>query len=94
MRAAVGAGEDPQSALAAGRAVLEGAGIDVEYLSLVEPETMEPLGELRGDALALVAGRLGDTRLIDNVLVSAARPADEIRTNDNEVATPLRAPTP
>lgn len=88
VRAAVGDGtEDPAGALAAGRAVLDGAGIDVEYLSLVDPETMEPLRELDGDALAVVAARVGRTRLIDNVLIT------ETRTIDNEVATRLRAPT-
>ena len=77
VRTAVGAGEDPASALAAGRSVLEGAGVDVEYLSLVDPETMEPLRELHVDALALVAARLGATRLIDNVLITASQGAAE-----------------
>jgi pantoate--beta-alanine ligase len=81
-----GVGE-PSSALADGRAVLAEAGVDVEYLSLVDPETMEPLRELRGDALAVVAARVGSTRLIDNALIT------ETRTIDNEVATRLRAPT-
>jgi pantoate--beta-alanine ligase len=85
VRGAVGDGaEDPGSALAGGRAVLERAGVDVEYLSLVDPETMEPLRELHGDALAVVAARVGKARLIDNI---------QIRTIDNEVATLLRAPT-
>jgi pantoate--beta-alanine ligase len=93
VRGAVGDGEDPASALAAGRAVLERAGVDVEYLSLVDPGTMEPLSDLRGDALALVAGRLGATRLIDNIVVTASAGAEETPTIENEVATRLRAPT-
>jgi pantoate--beta-alanine ligase len=72
VRGAISAGEDSTGALAAGRSVLEGAGADVEYLSLVDPETMEPLGELHGDALVLVAARMGGTRLIDNVLVTTS----------------------
>jgi pantoate--beta-alanine ligase len=72
VHAAVTAGvEDPGSALAAGRAVLVDAGVNVEYLSLVDPETLEPLGDLRGDALAVIAARLGSTRLIDNVPINA-----------------------
>jgi pantoate--beta-alanine ligase len=71
VRGAISAGEDSAGALAAGRSVLEGAGADVEYLSLVDPETMEPLlGELHGDALVVVAARMGSTRLIDNVLIT------------------------
>jgi pantoate--beta-alanine ligase len=68
--AAVANAEDPASALAAGRAVLEGAGLEVEYLSLVDPETMEPLDDLRAAALAVVAARIGGTRLIDNVAIT------------------------
>jgi pantoate--beta-alanine ligase len=87
VRAAVIGGEwDPARALEAGSAELHGAGVDVEYLTLVDPGTMEPLQELKGDALAVVAARLGSTRLIDNVPI-------EIRTIDKEVATPLGAPT-
>jgi pantoate--beta-alanine ligase len=87
MRAAVVGGEsNPARALEAGSAELNEAGVDVEYLSLVDPETMEPLRELKGNALAVVAARLGSTRLIDNVPI-------EIRTIDKEVATPLGAPT-
>lgn len=81
---------DPSRALADGHAVLAEAGVDVEYLSLVDPETMEPLRELHGDALALVAARLGSTRLIDNVFITQD---NQIRSIDNEVATLLGAPT-
>jgi pantoate--beta-alanine ligase len=70
--AAVAGTEGPASALAAGRAVLEGAGVEVEYLSLVDPETMEPLDDLRADALAVVAARVGGTRLIDNLPITLA----------------------
>jgi pantoate--beta-alanine ligase len=89
VRAATSAGaSDPASALAAGRAVLEGAGVDVEYLSLVDPETLEPLRDLRGDALAVIAARVGSTRLIDNVVITTPN-----RTIDHEVATRRWAPT-
>jgi pantoate--beta-alanine ligase len=88
VRAAVNDGaQDPASALAEGHAVLERAGVAVEYLSLVDPETMEPLRKLHGHALAVIAARVGSTRLIDNTLIT------DTRTIDNEVATRLRAPT-
>lgn len=73
VRGAVLAGEhDPARAVAAGRIELDDAGVELEYLSLVDPTTMEPLAEVAGDALAVIAARVGATRLIDNVLVPAS----------------------
>ena len=43
----------------------------VDYLVLVDPFTLEDVPEwYRGEALLAVAGRVGTTRLIDNVLVN------------------------
>ena len=52
-------------------ATLEAAGIDVDYAEVVVAETLQPLETSPPDApaIALVAGRLGDTRLIDNQLL-------------------------
>jgi pantothenate synthetase len=48
---------------------LADAGIRVEYVNVVDPQTMTPVAEaLRGTAIA-AAVRIGTTRLIDNVLV-------------------------
>jgi len=64
---AVAAGERrPQAALAHGLAQLSAAGIEPEYLELVDAETFTPLGALTGDAVAVLAARVGGTRLIDN----------------------------
>lgn len=41
----------------------------LDYLELVDPETIEPVDEITGSALAAVAMRLGKARLIDNILV-------------------------
>jgi pantoate--beta-alanine ligase len=54
--------------LAAGRTKLEAApGLAIEYLAVVDPETLEPLTSLIPGVRALVAVRLGETRLIDNL---------------------------
>jgi len=40
-----------------------------EYVELVDAETLEPVNLLRGACLALLAVRIGATRLIDNLLI-------------------------
>jgi len=40
-----------------------------EYVELVDADTFEPVTRLRGACLALVAARIGATRLIDNLLI-------------------------
>jgi pantoate--beta-alanine ligase len=40
-----------------------------EYVELVDAETLEPITRLRGECLALLAARIGNVRLIDNLLV-------------------------
>jgi pantoate--beta-alanine ligase len=63
LRAAATAG-DP---LAAGHAVLAEHGITPEYLATVDPDTFQEPGPL-----LVVAACIGDTRLIDNVLIERA----------------------
>jgi len=41
----------------------------IDYVALVDPETLEPVEVLRGPTLAAVAVRIEDTRLIDNCLL-------------------------
>ena len=68
--AAVAEGErDASAARARGLAELAAAGIEPEYLELVEPDTFQALAEIEGPALALVAARVGATRLIDNLTI-------------------------
>jgi pantoate--beta-alanine ligase len=57
---------DPARARAAGLAELEASGLEPEYLELVEPETFRPAAEIAGELIAVVAARVGATRLIDN----------------------------
>ncbi len=64
---------EPVALVAAAHAELAAAGVEPDYLELVDAETFEPATALRGDALLLVAARIGTTRLIDNHLLSPAR---------------------
>jgi pantoate--beta-alanine ligase len=53
---------------------LEDAGVEVEYLAFVDPETLEAVPSLAAPALLAVAARVGDVRLIDNRLLIAPEP--------------------
>jgi pantoate--beta-alanine ligase len=67
VRHAVAAGErDAKKATARARAELAAAGVEPDYLEVVDAETLAPLRTIDRDALALVAARIGNTRLIDN----------------------------
>jgi pantoate--beta-alanine ligase len=66
IRTAADAGETDASALVElGREVL--GDLEVDYLAVVDPETLEPLERVEGPALVCAAVRVGATRLIDNV---------------------------
>jgi len=49
----------------------EVAGLTVDYVEVADPQTLAPLAEMKGDAVILVAVRLGRTRLIDNLLITS-----------------------
>jgi pantoate--beta-alanine ligase len=55
---------------AAMRGRLEAGGVAVDYAAIVDAESLGPAGDAAA-AVALVAGRLGSTRLIDNRLLPA-----------------------
>jgi pantoate--beta-alanine ligase len=57
---------DPATVIELARSELAEAGIAPEYLELVSAETFEPVHNVGGDVLAVVAARVGDARLIDN----------------------------
>ncbi|HEY1265119.1 MAG TPA: pantoate--beta-alanine ligase [Terriglobales bacterium] len=42
----------------------------LDYLAIVDPETLDPIARTEGRALVAVAGLIGTTRLIDNVLLN------------------------
>ena len=85
----IAAGErDPEAAIATGLDELSAVQIEPDYLELVATDTLAPVQRIDGDVLAVVAARVGDTRLIDNHTIKL-----EIIKPDREVATPAGAPT-
>jgi pantoate--beta-alanine ligase len=44
--------------------------VRLDYFEIADPDTLEAINEVRGPALVAVAGFVGNTRLIDNVLLS------------------------
>ena len=85
----IAAGErDPEAAIAAGLDELSAVRLEPDYLELVATDTLAPVQRIDGDVLAVVAARVGDTRLIDNHTIKL-----EIIKPDREVATPAGAPT-
>jgi pantoate--beta-alanine ligase len=58
--------------VAAGRQVLaEEPSVRIDYLSVVDPESLEPVPDIKRDALFAVAAYVGTTRLIDNLVLKA-----------------------
>ena len=63
---------DAASLVGAGRAVLaQDAGIAVDYLAVVDAETLAPSEAPKAGDVAIVAARVGSTRLIDNMVLAA-----------------------
>ena len=98
---AVAAGErDATAARDAGVAELARAQIEPEYLELVTTDTLTPVERIDGDVLAVIAARVGATRLIDNQMIRQHNPRaphegahDQSINLNHEVATPQGAPT-
>ena len=62
------------------RIVAEGRPAKIDYLSIVDPETMQPAGSIERPVLVALAVRIGNTRLIDNVLIDPAEVSPTRRT--------------
>jgi pantoate--beta-alanine ligase len=63
----VDAGElDAETITEAARAELDAANVSTEYFEIVDAETFTPITTIDRPALAVVAARVGSTRLIDN----------------------------
>jgi pantoate--beta-alanine ligase len=100
IQAAVDAGEpDPGTVLTAGLSELLAANVEPDYLELVSPDTLDPVDSVQDEMLAVVAARVGGTRLIDNAQIRAVPASPEaaggrsLPLSPNQVATPAGAPT-
>ncbi len=54
------------------RQLLFADGVELDYSLVVDPETLQPAGDDHQTAVALVAARVGRTRLIDNQILTFA----------------------
>ena len=64
---------DSEGVVGAVREVLEAeALLEIDYVALVDPTTLQPVDEVTGEAYLLLAVRVGNTRLIDNVMLRRA----------------------
>lgn len=64
------AGDDVEAAMAGGAEMIAAAGFALDYFELRHAETLARVGSLKdGPARILVAAKLGNTRLIDNLAV-------------------------
>ena len=70
--AAAGGERSASALLDAAAEAMRSFGVEPEYLALVDPDTLEPREQLYSDALLAVAARIGDTRLIDNLILQPA----------------------
>jgi len=58
--------------IAAGKAVFaEEQAARIDYFSIVNPESLEPVEEIHGEILVAVAAYVGTTRLIDNLVLTS-----------------------
>jgi pantoate--beta-alanine ligase len=46
-------------------------GARLDYLEIVDPDTLDPVSEVRTQSLVAIAAYVGETRLIDNIVLSA-----------------------
>ena len=60
--------------IAAMRTILQqGSSIQVEYISVVDAQTLQPIDTIVSQALIAIAVRIGPARLIDNIIVQPAK---------------------
>ena len=59
---------DPEKLIAAGREILGAqTGVELQYLAIVDPETFDPVGRVVTGSRAIVAAKVGEIRIIDNI---------------------------
>lgn len=74
LRAAVDAWRGGEQSAAGLRAVMEAVfalhpALGVEYIAIADPDTLEPVGQVDARTVIMVAGRAGQTRLLDNAIL-------------------------
>lgn len=67
---------DAERVVAAARAELDAAGVQPDYLELHSAEDLSPAARVNGATLLCVAARVGQARLLDNVVLRA--PAEHV----------------
>jgi pantoate--beta-alanine ligase len=55
------------------RQIVDTGGVNLEYVAVVDPDSLEDLTEIGNQVLVAVAARVGSARLIDNVLLRGLR---------------------
>ena len=70
-KAVANGARDAASVLAAAQEVLGHSGVTPQYLALVSTDTLQPVTEIKGEALLAVAAFIGGVRLIDNTILTA-----------------------
>lgn len=68
-RRAGAAGGTPAATERAARDLLDGAGVEVDYVALVDPDSFEPVAGGPASGLLVAAVRVGGVRLLDNTMV-------------------------
>ena len=51
------------------RGTMRGSDVEPEYIELVDPDSLDPLQEAVSGAVLAIAARVGETRLIDNLIL-------------------------
>lgn len=80
-----GGDDDPAGVQRAGLAAA-GAEVEIEYLAVVDPDTLVVPVRISGPVLVAIAARVGDVRLIDNRLAEPAVSAPASATTAQETA--------
>jgi pantoate--beta-alanine ligase len=68
--ALAGGTRDAAALTAAARAAMDDFHVEPEYLALVDPEDLRPVGTVDQETLLAVAARVGQVRLIDNIVLN------------------------
>src|SRR5688572_13716561 len=85
VRAAAARGEaDARQLEAIARSELDRAGVEVDYLALVDNDSLEPQQTLRPGARLLLAAHIGESRLIDSAAVEPVAPGGNPSSDGQE----------